>query len=87
MMLCHPDAKKFRDNFKSHKEELTKILYNLFNEKVFENKLALDIIWNKKLTTTAGRFHGKKKYVSIIIVKIISKRVWIFDIETFDTGR
>lgn len=70
MMLCHPDAKKFRENFKSNKEELTKILYNLFNEKVFENKLNLDIIWNKKLTTTAGRFHGKKKYVSMIIVKI-----------------
>lgn len=61
-MLCHPDAKKYRENFKAHKEELTTILYKLFNEKVFENKLEVDIIWNKKLITTAGRFHGQKKY-------------------------
>lgn len=64
MMLCHPDAKKFRANFKAHKEELTTILYKLFNEKVFDNKMNVDIIWNKKLTSTAGRFHGRKKYVS-----------------------
>lgn len=61
MMLCHPDAKKFRENFKTHKEELTTILYKLFNEKVFDNKLTVDIVWNKKLITTAGRFHGQKR--------------------------
>lgn len=61
MMLCHPDAKKFRDNFKSHKEELTTILYKMYNEGVFSSKLDVDIVWNKKLTTTAGRFHGRSK--------------------------
>lgn len=64
-MLCHPDAKKFRENFKAHKEELTTILYKLFNERVFDNKLNIDIVWNKKLLTTAGRFHGQKKWDSI----------------------
>lgn len=63
MMLCHPDAKKFRDNFKAHKDELTSVLYKLYNERVFDNKLNVDIIWNKKLTTTAGRFHGRSKYI------------------------
>lgn len=62
MMLCHPDAKKYRENFKAHKEELTKILYKMYNEKVFESKLNVDIFWNKKLTTTAGRFHGRSMY-------------------------
>lgn len=59
MLLCHPDAKKFRENFKSNKEQLTQILYKMFNDDVFEGKLDLDIVWNKKLTTTAGRFIGK----------------------------
>lgn len=62
MMLCHPDAKKYRTNFKAHKEELTTVLYKMYNEKIFESKLDIDIIWNKKLTTTAGRFHGRTKY-------------------------
>lgn len=60
MMLCHPEAKKYRENFKANKEELTNILYKMYNEKVFRGKLDVDIIWNKKLTTTAGRFHGKR---------------------------
>lgn len=55
MMLCHPDAKKFRENFKSHKEELAAILYKLFNEKVFENKLDVEIIWNKKVCIVSAQ--------------------------------
>lgn len=71
MMLCHPDAKKYRDNFKAHKEELTNILYKMYNEKVFGSKLDVVILWNKKLTTTAGRFHGRSKYtVSLSINEI-----------------
>lgn len=60
MMLCHPDAKKYRENFKQNKEELTTILYDMYNNKVFDDKLDVTIIWNKKLTTTAGRFCGTK---------------------------
>lgn len=59
MMLCHPDAKKYRNNFKAHKEELTTILYKMYNEKVFESKLNVDIIWNKTLQKTAGYFIRK----------------------------
>lgn len=59
MLLCHPDAKRFRENFKSNKEELTQILYKMFNDDVFGGKLDLNIVWNKKLTTTAGRFIAK----------------------------
>lgn len=62
MILCHPDAKKYRENFKANKDELTKILYEMYNDKVFDSKLNIDIFWNKKLTTTAGRFHGISKY-------------------------
>ncbi|XP_031622795.1 titin-like [Contarinia nasturtii] len=65
MFLCHPDAKKYRENFKPHKEELTNILYKMYNEKVFDSKLNVDIQWNKKLTTTAGRFHGRTKSVKV----------------------
>lgn len=65
MLLCHPDAMKFRKNFKAHKEELTTILYNLYNEKLFDGKLKVDIVWNKQLTKTAGRFHGQKRYVHV----------------------
>lgn len=63
MLLCHPDAIKFRKNFKAHKEELTSILYKLYNEKLFDGKLMVDVVWNKQLTKTAGRFHGQKRYV------------------------
>lgn len=70
MMLCHPDAKKYRDNFKTHKEELTTILYKMYNEKAFGGKLDIDLIWNKKLTTTAGRFIGRTKCVFYIFFHI-----------------
>lgn len=76
-MLCHPDAKKFRENFKAHREELTTILYKLFNEKAFDNKMDVDIIWNKKLATTAGRFHGRKKYVyNQILLRKLNIKIW-----------
>lgn len=61
MKLCHPDAIKFRKSFNPNKGELTEILYKLYNEKVFENRLNLPITWNKKLTSTAGRCTCSKK--------------------------
>lgn len=60
--MCHPDAIKFRKSFNPNKGELTEILYKLYNEKVFENKLSIPITWNKKLTSTAGRCMCNKKY-------------------------
>lgn len=59
--FCHPEAVFYRENFKSKKEELTTKLYELFNAKVFENKLDIKIVWNKKLTQTAGRCHNSRK--------------------------
>ncbi|NXE95178.1 ACRC protein, partial [Menura novaehollandiae] len=42
--------------FKKNKEELAQKLYRLFNSTIFEQKLPEDmvIIWNKKMTKTAG---------------------------------
>lgn len=71
MIYCHPDAKKFRDNFKSHKEELTTILYKMYNEQVFGGKLDINVEWNKKLLTTAGRFIGSSKYVFMLTITFI----------------
>lgn len=60
-MLCHPDALIYRNNFKAHREKLTDILLKMFNDDVFDGKLKIPCVWNKKLTMTAGRFHGKPK--------------------------
>lgn len=69
MLLCHPDAKIYRENFSKNKEKLTEILFTLFNEKVFGSKLKLDVVWNKKLTTTAGRYkyttNSKISYIEL----------------------
>ncbi|KAL5276321.1 ACRC.2 family protein [Megaselia abdita] len=59
--LCHPDALIYKENFKDMKEELTKKLYELYNEKCFKNKLDVPITWNKKLTNTAGRCANKRR--------------------------
>ncbi|XP_067636951.1 germ cell nuclear acidic protein-like [Eurosta solidaginis] len=59
--LCHPDALSYRENYRTKKEELAKLLYELYNEKLFDNKLNIPLQWNKKLCNTAGRCLNKKK--------------------------
>ncbi|XP_055624081.1 germ cell nuclear acidic protein-like isoform X2 [Toxorhynchites rutilus septentrionalis] len=58
---CCKDALKYRKKFDLHKDELSEILYNMYNEKVFQNQLTIPLSWNKKLTTTAGRCFNIKK--------------------------
>uniref|UniRef100_A0A1A9UHY7 SprT-like domain-containing protein n=1 Tax=Glossina austeni TaxID=7395 RepID=A0A1A9UHY7_GLOAU len=59
--FCHPEALSYRENYHTQKQELSKVLYDLFNEKVFNNKLEVQVIWNKRLCSTAGRCLNKKK--------------------------
>ncbi|XP_029036312.2 putative uncharacterized protein DDB_G0291812 isoform X2 [Osmia bicornis bicornis] len=59
---AHPDAKKYRLNFKNAKEELCNYLFKLYNEKVFDKKLPKDmtIEWNVRMRGTAGFCYNKK---------------------------
>ena len=59
---AHPDAKKYRQNYKNTKEELCKYLYKLYNEKIFDNKLPEDmtIEWNVRMRGTAGYCYNKR---------------------------
>ncbi|XP_015115223.1 nucleolar protein dao-5 isoform X2 [Diachasma alloeum] len=59
---CHTDAKRYRLNFKNTKEELVKVLYKIYNEKIFDNKLPPDMLieWNIRMRGTAGFCYNKK---------------------------
>lgn len=52
----HPEAPPFIRSFKKTRDELTRRLFELFNETVFDNQLQRDfsITWNNRLTRTAG---------------------------------
>lgn len=69
--LSHPEALRFRKNFRVMKEELTAILYNLYNEKIFKNQLNVSIKWNKKLLTTAGRCTNMLRYFFKLLLAIL----------------
>ncbi|KAG6803363.1 acidic repeat-containing protein isoform X1 [Apis mellifera caucasica] len=58
----HPDAKKYRLDYKNNKENLCKYLYNLYNDKVFDNELPEDMLieWNVRMRGTAGFCYNKK---------------------------
>ncbi|XP_015431922.1 PREDICTED: dentin sialophosphoprotein [Dufourea novaeangliae] len=59
---AHPDAKKYRTNYKNNKEDLSKYLYKLYNDKVFDTQLPKDlsIEWNVRMRGTAGYCYNKK---------------------------
>lgn len=38
-MICNPEAEKYKSKFKKNKDELVSVLFKLFNEEVFENKV------------------------------------------------
>lgn len=52
----HRDAIPFMKNFRKSRDELTNLLFTLFNDKVFNKNLPRDfsITWNSRLTRTAG---------------------------------
>ncbi|KYN10507.1 Acidic repeat-containing protein [Trachymyrmex cornetzi] len=62
MFEAHPNTKKYRLDYKNNKEELCKKLYQLYNEKVFDNKLPQDmsIEWNVRMRGTAGYCYNRK---------------------------
>ncbi|XP_011140001.1 uncharacterized protein LOC105183501 isoform X2 [Harpegnathos saltator] len=67
MNNSHPDAKKYRSDYKNQKEELCKKLYKLYNEKVFDGQLPQDlpIEWNIRMRGTAGYCYNKKSVRSL----------------------
>lgn len=62
MEESHSDAKKYKLDFKNKKEELSKKLYKLYNENVFNNRLPGDmsIEWNIRMRGTAGYCYNRK---------------------------
>lgn len=42
-MKCDPEAEKYKTKFKRNKDDLVAILFKLFNEKVFDNKVNLSV--------------------------------------------
>ncbi|XP_053595699.1 germ cell nuclear acidic protein isoform X2 [Microplitis demolitor] len=63
MDKVHPEAKKYRLNYKLTKDDLCHRLYKLYNEKIFESKLPSDmsIEWNVRMRGTAGFCYNKTK--------------------------
>ncbi|XP_044578682.1 uncharacterized protein LOC123261206 isoform X1 [Cotesia glomerata] len=57
----HPEAKKYRLNYKLTKDELCQRLYKIFNEKVFDSQLPknMSIEWNARMRRTAGFCYNK----------------------------
>lgn len=62
MNNVHCSAIKYRRDYKNTKDDLAKYLFKLYNEKVFENKLPMDmeIQWNVRMRGTAGFCYNKK---------------------------
>ncbi|XP_066593874.1 germ cell nuclear acidic protein-like isoform X2 [Prorops nasuta] len=83
---AHPDAKRFRIDFKKTREELCKYLFKLFNEKVFDKKLPSDLPmeWSVRMTGTAG-FCYNKKIVKTLSGIIRSSRI-VLSTKVIDTS-
>ncbi|XP_076282828.1 uncharacterized protein LOC143210139 [Lasioglossum baleicum] len=64
---AHPEAKKYRTDFKNNKETLCNYLYKLYNEKVFDEQLPKDmsIEWNVRMRGTAGFCYNRKSVKSL----------------------
>jgi len=74
MNHAYPNAKKYRLDYENNKEKLCKKLYNLYNEKVFDNKLSqnMPIQWNARMTSTAGCYSGKMFVVKLFTQQLIN---------------
>ncbi|XP_028131251.1 germ cell nuclear acidic protein-like [Diabrotica virgifera virgifera] len=62
ILKCDMSARMFRNNFKAYKEQLVKKLFQLFNDKIFDNLLPQDmqIEWNDRMRSSAGFCYCKK---------------------------
>lgn len=60
---AHPEAKKYRMNYKKMRDDLCKYLYKLYNNKIFNNNLPSDMLieWNVRMRGTAGFCYNKTK--------------------------
>lgn len=38
-MKCHPESEKYKLKFNKNKNELVTVLFKLFNEQIFDNKV------------------------------------------------
>ncbi|XP_076176048.1 uncharacterized protein LOC143151112 [Ptiloglossa arizonensis] len=58
----HPNAKRYRVDYKNSKENLCNHLYKLYNENVFDNKLPKDMLieWSIRMRGSAGFCYNKK---------------------------
>ncbi|GJQ86446.1 hypothetical protein Trydic_g10353 [Trypoxylus dichotomus] len=59
---CDASARIFRSTFKTSKEELARKLFNLYNDKVFNNSIPNDTLleWSDRMRGTAGFCYCKK---------------------------
>ncbi|XP_043253356.1 uncharacterized protein LOC122397923 [Colletes gigas] len=59
---AHPDAIKYRTDYKNNKQNLCNYLYKLYNENVFDKKLPEDMLieWNVRMRGSAGFCYNKK---------------------------
>ncbi|XP_059179276.1 germ cell nuclear acidic protein-like [Physella acuta] len=57
----HPTAARYIKHFKTTRADLTRQIFQIFNEHVFSNKLSKDFVieWSKRYRSTAGTFHFK----------------------------
>eukprot|EP00095_Tigriopus_kingsejongensis_P002102 snap_masked-scaffold244_size240795-processed-gene-1.17 protein:Tk02102 transcript:snap_masked-scaffold244_size240795-processed-gene-1.17-mRNA-1 annotation:"conserved hypothetical protein" len=62
---CHPHAAPYLTKYSSMREELTRRLFNLFNEAIFVLALPVDleITWSPRLLKTAGRCFQRSKRI------------------------
>ncbi|KAH8397794.1 hypothetical protein KR222_001786 [Zaprionus bogoriensis] len=72
---CNSEAYEFRQNFAKTKEALTKRLYDMYNQEVFNNKLDVPIVWSKRLRNTAGRCMNKRRMQVRCSVVELSEKV------------
>lgn len=61
---CHPEAERYKKNYKKLKEELAFKLFDLYNKEVFENKLPSNMLiqWNGRMTSTSGFCYNKREF-------------------------
>ena len=64
---CHPEAIKFIKHYPKHRNELARILFDLYNEEVFAGGIQGDteIVWKPRLTKTAGTCAQKQRQVIV----------------------
>lgn len=59
---CDPEARFYRDNYKTHRDVLMKKLFELYNEKIFDGAIPKDtpLEWNDRIRQTAGFCYNRR---------------------------